>query len=201
MTDFAMPNASSHRSALPWISIAAACLVVAGVTLWRAQARPVAVAPPAADLAPEAPPAVHTVPSQPMRLASAPADPTAIADASVREHVRVQGIVDDTRARFIARHAHERVDTAWSNTMEGELASLADSDQMRAMHANVANLEVDCRTSMCRVSGDVPSITAGDDWFTLYMTNVGGAMPEAAYRYARNADGSLRIEVFGIARR
>ncbi|HKN79055.1 MAG TPA: hypothetical protein VJW16_07810 [Lysobacter sp.] len=196
-----MPNASSRRSALPWISIAAACLVVAGVTLWRAQARPVAVAPPAADLAPEAPPAVRIVPSQPTRSSSAPADPAAIADASVREHARVQGLVDDTRERFIARHASERVDTAWSNTMERELVSLADSDQIRAMHANVANLDVDCRTSMCRVSGDVPSITAGDDWFTLYMTNVGGAMPEATYRYMRNPDGSLRIEVFGIARR
>ena len=197
-----MPNAP-HRSVLPWITVAAVCLVVAGVTFWRSHARPKLV-PRADAVALEEAPVASPAPSRPAFVAGAPgapADPAAMAEASNRQHAQVQGIVDRTRATLMGRYTHESVDTTWSNTMERQLVSLADSDQIRAMHANVANLEVDCRTSMCRVSGDVPSITAGDDWFTLYMTNVGGAMPEAAYRYVRNPDGTLHIEVFGIARR
>jgi hypothetical protein len=131
-----------------------------------------------------------------------PAAPPADGSADpAGDHARVQAIVDRTRERLIARHAAERVDPAWSNAMELELVELADSDQIRALHANVSNLEVDCRTTMCRMRGDVPSITAGDDFVTLYMTNLGSRMPEAAYRYVRDDDGALHIEIFGIGRR
>jgi len=199
-----MPTHSKARRALlPWLTVGVACIGLAGFTWWHAHTTRAPADAGGAHLAPAAPatPALDARPARPVVRHDAPSSRDAAAASGQDEHVRVQAIVDRTRDTFAARYAAESVDTTWSNAMELDLASLADSDQIRAMHANVSNLDVDCRTTMCRVSGEVPSITAGDDWFTLYMTNVGAKLPQAAYHYVRNGNGPLRIEVFALARR
>ena len=185
-----------RRPQLPWIIASIFCLAIAGIPWWK---RPVQEAPTRL-VVPVA--VVDDAPASatPSRLASsALMDETAGND--IAAHKELQAHVDRTRETFAARFNTEQVDSAWSNAMERDLVALSDSDQIRAMDANVSNIEADCRTTICRIRADVPSITAGDDWFTLYMTNVGAKLPEVAYRYVPGDDGKLRIELYAIGRR
>jgi len=192
-----VPIMPTHRPQLPWIIASILCLAIAGITWWK---RPAQEAP-AQGVAPVAivdnAPATRATPT--MSAPSAPMDETTSRDAAARKDTQAR--VDRTRETFAARFNTEQVDSAWSNAMERDLVALSDSDQIRAMNANVSNLEADCRTTMCRIRAEVPSITAGDDWFTLYMTNVGAKLPEVAYRYIPGDDGKLRIELYAIGRR
>jgi hypothetical protein len=185
------------RRPLPWIIAVVLCVGIAGITWWKRPA-PV-VATPVVPAAVAEPVAARPTTRTASSVARVPIDPSQpFSDPARRE---LQARVDRTRETFTARYNDERVDSAWSNAMERDLVALSDSEQMRAMDANVSNLEVDCRTTMCRIRGEVASITAGDDWITLYMTNVGAKLPEVTYHYVPGDDGKLRIELFAIGRR
>jgi len=187
-------------------ALATLVLVVAGIgaiTYYRMQVRDDAARASVRDDV--APAAIATAPAMPASSrASAIAtagtgSPVHAARAANRE--RQQQRLVATQNAMAARHREERVDAAWSNTVESELTSLASSDQIRAMHADIRDVAVDCRTSMCRITGDFDTVTQGDDWFTLYMTSVAPRVPTATYKYERNPDDSWRIVVYANARR
>lgn len=185
-------------------ALATLVLVVAGIgaiTYYRMQTRDDTVRAHVPDDAASAVIAMAPAMSASSR-AVAPAgtgSPVHAARAANRE--RQQQRLVATQNAMAARHREERVDAAWSNTVESELASLASSDQIRAMHADIRDVAVDCRTSMCRITGDFDTVTQGDDWFTLYMTSVAARVPTATYKYDNNPDGSWRIVVYANARR
>jgi hypothetical protein len=192
-----LPTMPLRRSQLPWIIASILCLAIAGVTWWKrpAQEAPTQVMGPVAVV--DDAPTSRATPVA--RASGASMEAMTVRGEAARKELQAR--VDRTRETFAARFNAEQVDSAWSNAMERDLVALSDSDQIRAMNANVSNLEADCRSSICRIRAEVPSITAGDDWFTLYMTNVGAKLPEVAYRYVPGDDGKLRIELYAIGRR
>ena len=112
----------------------------------------------------------------------------------------VQQKVDRTQAAFAARYNNEPVDAAWAGAKEAELMGLGVSDQIRQLGAEPQNMSVDCKSSMCRITGDFATTSTGDDWFTLYMNNVGAKVPVASYKYVRNPDGTVTINVYAMGR-
>jgi|SRR5687768_682858 len=108
--------------------------------------------------------------------------------------------VDRTQAAFAARYSNEPVDAAWAGAKEAELLGLGVSDPMRQMGAEPQNMAVDCKSSMCRITADFASMSKGDDWFALYMNNVGDKVPVASYKYVQNADGTVSINVYAAGR-
>lgn len=190
-----MIRGGSH-AALATLALAVA--VIGAVTLYRMQARNEAThALPREDVAVR--PAAPAMPS-PSRPAFVAAN-APVHDARAANRGRVQARVDDAQATLAARHRGEPVDPAWANAVEHELTMLSSSEQIRAMHADIRDVTVDCRTSTCRIAGDFDTITQGDDWFTLYMTNVAERVPLASYKYERTPDGAWRIVVYATARR
>lgn len=114
---------------------------------------------------------------------------------------QVQQQVDRTQAAFAARYNNEPVDAAWAGAKEAELMGLGVSDQIRQLNAQPQNMAVDCKSSMCRITGDFASMSTGDDWVTLYMNNVGDKVPVASYKYVQNPDGTVSINVYAVGRK
>jgi hypothetical protein len=139
---------------------------------------------------------------RPTVRAAAPAEAIAAQrEATAQKRKEAQAKVDRTQASFAARYQNEPVDAAWASAKEAQLAKLATSDQIRQIGVEARNLNVDCKSSMCRVTGDFDSMGAGDDWFTLYMNNVAEQVPVASYKYIRNPDGTVKINVYAVGRR
>jgi hypothetical protein len=107
----------------------------------------------------------------------------------------------ERNAAMVGRFAAERPDPAWSSSHEKALASLQDSDPMRDAGARAANLQIDCRSTMCRIQGDFPDAGAAANWLQLYMSGVGDQLPVATAHQVTNPDGSVRVEIYGIGRK
>lgn len=129
------------------------------------------------------------------------ADLRAQREKAAENRKRVQQQVDRTQAAFAARYENEPVDAAWAGAKEAELMELSVSDQIRQLGAEPQNMSVDCKSSMCRITGDFANSSTGDDWFTLYMNNVGAKVPVASYKYVRNPDGTVTINVYAMGRK
>ena len=72
-----------------------------------------------------------------------------------QRRAEVDRIVAAGRARIVSRYESEPLDSAWANAVRQELMKpeYVASEQIRAMHAEPANLAIDCRSSTCRSSG------------------------------------------------
>ncbi len=210
-----LPNRPSSfmRRRLPWI---VAVLLVAGIILttfafWRSTTG--AHQPIGAARMPHAPVEMGVTrtqhPSQTDGPAASRGDPAALAMQKLAQHnaqrvvqrKRVQTRVDATNAALAAKFRDEKIDPTWSTGKERRLAELSTSTQINEINATIENLSVNCKSTVCRVSGDFPSTSVGDDWFTLYMNNVGTEVPYAAYKYVPGKDGRVTIQVYAVARK
>jgi hypothetical protein len=193
----------SKPSLAPWLIVAAVVLAMVLVMLYRHRAQ-------SGDTA-QAPPEPSTIAAPPVQpRATAPRIPAGRAAAQAvaerravlaRKRQEVQARVDRTQAAFANRYQNEAVDAGWANAKEAELTRLATSDTIRQAGVEVRNLSVDCRSSMCRITGEFDSIGDGDDWFMLYMNNVAAQVPAASYKHIRNPDGTVTINAYAIGRR
>lgn len=191
----------------PWliVGLVVVCMAVVTIYVQRQKSRDDAVAPAQASsdtgVASSRAPAAHG-----SRTPIPGLSPTAQAvsgrrQAMAQQRKEAQARVDRTQAAFASRYETEPVDAGWASAKEAQLAKLATSDQIRQIGVEARNLNVDCKSSMCRVTGDFDSMGAGDDWFALYMNNVAEQVPVASYKYIRNPDGTVKINVYAVGRR
>jgi hypothetical protein len=189
---------------VPWIVVATLVAVIAATMLYqRGRGGDAAVAG-----APGAPNPVATAPMRdgrplPQRSVAQPMTPEMVRERQAvlaKKRAEVQQRVDQTQAAFRARYAGEPVDAAWAGAKEAALAQASVSPQIRELGVEPGNLAVDCRSTMCRITADFPSTSAGDDWFTLYMNNVATDVPVASYKYNRKPDGTYTIDVYAVGK-
>jgi hypothetical protein len=201
-----MEQRKQPGSLVPWLVVATLVALIAAVVIYQrtlGDHASDAAAPPEAPASDDreafraSRPVATPAPRQPLT-------PEMVKDrqrALVAKRAEVQQRVDQTQAAFTSRYNSETVDPAWAGGKEAALSQLAMSPQMREIGAEPKNLAVDCKSTMCKVTADFPSTSAGDDWFTLYMNNVGAQVPVASYKYVRNPDGSYSINVYAVGRR
>ena len=84
---------------------------------------------------------------------------------------------------------------------EAKLLAASVSDEIRRVDAVPGNYRASCHSSVCKVSADFPNRGAAQDWLTLFSTGVGGELPNESYVVSQNPDGSLHLEVMGLARK
>lgn len=190
----------------PLVFLVAAIALVVGLTWWHARKAPlpkVAEAAVPAGVLPDATPATHrpvaTPPPDALRLPRAERN----RERHARQRAAVARINAAGREKIVGRYESENIDPAWSNATRQALMapSLAASDQIRATHSEPSGLAVDCRSTTCRVTADFPNRIAADDWSTFYLTGAGDRLPNATLRKTTNTDGSVRVEIYAIARR
>lgn len=104
------------------------------------------------------------------------------------------------REQSASRYASEQVDPAWAPGKERELSEIAANDAFQQAGAKPASLSVDCRSSMCRIDGQFGTRSQAEDWVMMYMSSVGGAMPNSIVSRTQLEDGSTRVEIYGRGR-
>jgi len=102
---------------------------------------------------------------------------------------------------FASRYAGEHVDAAWAGRKEATMLAATKSDQITLLHAEPRDLDINCKTSMCRIQADFATRGLAMDWFTLFSINVGGEMPNSTFQYSANPDGSWRVTIYGLSRK
>lgn len=205
-------SASKRRSPLPWVLLVLVVAVIAGVTLYRQYRSSQATANPsqsvgsddravtAKGLSPEEIRALARR-SQGMSSQATARNMGEMLEKRKRMAAATQERVRKRNAAMAGRFAAEKPDPAWANAHERDLVSLQDSDPMRDAGAKATNLQADCRSTMCRVQADFPDAGAAANWLQLYMGGVGDSLPVATAHQIVNPDGSVRVEIYGVARK
>jgi hypothetical protein len=105
------------------------------------------------------------------------------------------------RRELMQRYAGENLDPAWAAAKEATMLGASTSIQIEQLDAEPEALDINCKATMCRIEADFASSTLAQDWFTLFSTALGAEMPHASFQYSREVDGSVRVVVYGIARK
>jgi hypothetical protein len=108
--------------------------------------------------------------------------------------------VASARQKLQSRFAGEPVNAAWAASTEQALEQAKGGDQIDQLGAQPLAFAVQCRTSVCLIGADFPSITAADDWFTLYSLQAGSELASSTAHKSRNPDGTIHLEIYGLSR-
>ena len=192
-----------QRPAVPIIVAAIFIALIVGVSGWVVHTRKADMAQrTAAEVVPAAQ-AVQRAPVAPSRPAPAsPAtalgqDPLALQNANAAS---VNALVDAGEQKLRSRYESERVDAAWASRKQQALERLSISPQIEQLNAQPLSIDAQCRTSVCLINADFPSRVAATDWHTLYTLNAGPEMSNASMRSTVNPDGSVHLQMYGLAR-
>jgi hypothetical protein len=190
---------------LPLIVAAAVIVVVAaGTVLVRRSSD--APSTPDAGVAATGPAAGEQPPRRP-----GPAAATGSPAPGPERLERAQERRNQMREEYIARTAElkknaaetferEAVDPAWAPQKETDLQAIADAPGFETAGVAPQDLAIECKSSMCRVDGKFASNGEAEDWLLIYMSSVGGNMPNAVVSRSRNPDGSTRVQIYGRGR-
>ena len=198
------PTSITKNSLFPWLVAIAVISVIALAMLFKRADNEAAPAVAQPDRKPSPGHATGSLALARMPVPGQPLSAEALQDSARQtadKRKQVQQQVDRTQAAFAARYTNEPVDAAWAGAKEAELMGLGVSDQIRQLGAEPQNMAVDCKSSMCRITGDFATMSTGDDWVTLYMNNVGDKLPMASYKYVQNPDGTVTINVYAVGRK
>lgn len=201
-----MSDRAPRNSKLPWLLVAAVAIVIVATMVYM-RSGPGEPPVPAADGVEAASDPSASRSPDPSRNPPQPRSQLSRDAMEQRKRIisekrkQVQDNVDRTQAAFASRYGSEPVDASWATIKQAELTKLAVSDQISELGVEPKNMSVDCKTTMCRVTADFASMSAGDDWFTLYMGNVGTKVPVASYKYVQNPDGTVSINLYALGRR
>lgn len=161
--------------------------------------------------------AVATEAGAPAATASGPPVARASARAGGDREDAARAVVDQVERRTMLREEHEartlalreqseqryaseQVDPEWAPGKERELGDVASQPVFDAADAQPASLDIDCRSSMCRINGQFDTSSKAEDWILMYMSSVGGRMPNSVVSRHRNPDGTMAVEIYGRAR-
>jgi hypothetical protein len=96
--------------------------------------------------------------------------------------------------------AAEKVDAAWAPAKETALDAVAAQPSFATANAAPRRMQVECRSSMCRIDSEFGSMGQAEDWLLLYMSSVGSTLPNSVVTRTPNPDGSASIRIYGRGR-
>jgi len=126
--------------------------------------------------------------------APVPEDPIGAADLADRQQ---QALIDRSRQDLVHLYRSEKTDPAWASAKERELLPLTQVAQIQQMNAVPKQLDIDCKTSSCRIQADFDGSGTANDWATVFTASLGSSMPTGTVQQTTNPDGSVTIEVYG----
>lgn len=187
------------------IIITIATILLAGIvslTWWNARNRDVAHVEPVpaeGEVAQTAPAPIQAPGVRAPRTAGR-YDSRALRETREAQRKAASQVVEAGRQKLTRQYQMERVDGQWALAKERTLERLSTSPQIDEIGAQPAAMTVQCRTTVCHVVADFPNNRAADDWFALYPMNVGMEMPNISQQRTTNPDGTVRVELYGLAR-
>jgi hypothetical protein len=118
-------------------------------------------------------------------------------DRAAREQ---QARIDQAKQDLIQLYQSEKTNPAWATTKERELLPLTQATQIQQMNAVPKQLDIDCKTSSCRVAAEFDNAGAANDWATVFTASLGSSMPTGTVQQVSRPDGTITIEVYGAMR-
>jgi hypothetical protein len=189
--------------AAPIITAAIVIALIAGVSGWMVHTRTAdAPQPMAADTA-GAEQVVERAPAAAPSPASASSEPMSsqgLLALQTANEASVKAIVDAGENKLRSRYEGERVDAAWASRKQQALERLSVSPQIEQLNAQPLSIDAHCRTSVCLINADFATRLAATDWHTLYTLNAGTEMSNSSMRSTVNPDGSVHLQIYGLAR-
>lgn len=104
------------------------------------------------------------------------------------------------KTRVAAQFGAEKVDPAWAPGKESSLQDISKLPQIASNIAEPLRVNVDCRSSMCRIESSFKRSGDAEDWTMLYMASVGSSLPNAVVSRVQNPDGTTSVQIYGKAR-
>lgn len=119
-----------------------------------------------------------------------------------REEMRARHAqqTEEMRQRAEKTFEGERVDPQWAPGKQRELDAITEQPAFETIGVTPSRLDVQCRSSMCRIEGDFASAGQADDWVLVYMSSVGSTMPHSIVSRVANPDGSTSVRIYGRGR-
>lgn len=195
------PRGLGTKPRWPLLAVALAILVILGLTVGRRlpedadRGTPVAAVPVDPPMPAQPHARSRPIPARvPFSLEQRRERRKAAEDAQERKG-------RDFHQTLAARYAAEPVDAAWASAKEAKLLAASTSDEIRRSNAVPGNYRASCRSTVCRIGADFPNRGAVQDWLTLFSTGVGGELPNEAYVVTTNPDGSVHLDIMGLARK
>ncbi|MDB6163914.1 MAG: hypothetical protein JWL98_1346 [Xanthomonadaceae bacterium] len=137
-------------------------------------------------------------PSRPTSLPIFRQDPRGFAAAN---NANISKLVDAGRKKLRSRYDSEPVDGVWASRKQKALEAASSAPQIDQLDAKPLSFDSHCRSSVCLIGADFPSVDAADDWFTLYTMLAGPEMSNAAVSRSTNPDGTIHLQIYGLARK
>ena len=191
---------ATRKSRAPYFLVAAVVIAIALVAILSGTSR--------RDVPePDRSPAGDTVQRPPVGTPPARNDIASIAERSAamnasREARRAEHKQKLENARLAAarRFELEPVDPAWSAGKETRLQTLAEAPPYQDAGIVPDSLQIDCRSTLCKVTADHASHGASADWSMIFLTSSAGELTRSFTRTINNADGTTRVEIHAQAR-
>ncbi|MDB6164394.1 MAG: hypothetical protein JWL98_1826 [Xanthomonadaceae bacterium] len=184
-----------------WLVVALVAILIVSVTWWKISSRSDAPVTPAPVT--DTVPSVETTERAFTHHSALPdvSDPGQAIQAR-RDVARAQSVkaVDAGRNRLVAQFQGEKVDGGWATAREQSLTQHSTSPQIADLKAEPKNMTSQCRSSTCRITADFANPSTAEDWVTLFLTNPGTNLSHASFQTTPNADGTVHIEIYGLAK-
>jgi hypothetical protein len=116
----------------------------------------------------------------------------AMDDRQAKERARVE--LDALARTFTS----EAVDVAWSASTERHLAATMSSDIMIASEIVPDDLDVKCRSSLCRVRARFGKYNDASDWGMMLVTAAGETFGRAMPVVTPGPDGHAYLEMYAL---
>jgi hypothetical protein len=195
----------SRSSRRAWGVLASIAISIVALTWWNmgglADRAPDTAASPQSRSPPPAPsPTATDTPPLPVASPAKWTTPSALESQVAASQDATKKIAKAGRDRLQGRYISEHPDPRWAMAKEQTLSGLSTSTQIDELGARPLDFSASCRTSVCRIHADFLTRRAAEDWFTLYTLNAGAEMPNVSVHTLANPDGSVRLELYGLAR-
>lgn len=199
---------TSTRRVLPWLLVLAVLVAAVGLGWvgWNSHHGAAQTADAdlpgtgvldAATIGRSTPSPARPAPSLPL----SPADAIRQTRAEIAaRHEQAAHVMQQARQDAAAAFAREPVDPTWSSSTEHTLERVASSPAIQQNVAQPRSLQVECRSSMCRLTSDFGNSSQADDWTLLFMASVGANMPHAIVSRVVNPDGSQSVVIYSRVR-
>src|SRR5688572_11551446 len=201
MTSTSNSESVKHGWAWPAVSLLSVLFLIAAVSLYRTSTREATKPATSSTGVPERVAAKDRAPSAGAGSSShLPANPEALAAANQRAESEQQGKIEQAQQGLAARYRSEPRDATWAAAKERDLLALTRLEQAERMNAMPSSIDIDCKTSSCRIAADFTSQASANDWLTVFTTSLGNSLPFGTTEQKTNPDGSVTIEIFGASR-
>jgi murein L,D-transpeptidase YcbB/YkuD len=190
----------------PLILFAVVAVIIVSAVIWRYAGRQDEVSPSNSQLEP-APLQQNASLSGTSASATTAAGPKTRQNASVGDRLRAASRkarsdggqkTSNASAALQSLYRSEKVDPQWSAGMESRLQEVAGT--FASEGATPTSLDIDCRSTTCKIDATHPDQTQSDDWAMMYMASVGSNVQRAFTRVVRNPDGTSSVVIYAVAR-